>query len=60
MIHMYTPEDLDGFDYDERVGYPGEYPYTCGPQPSMYRGRLWTMRHYAGYAGAEESKRRYR
>ncbi len=60
MIHMYTPEDLDGFDYDERVGYPGEYPYTRGPQPSMYRGRLWTMRQHAGYAGAEESNRRYR
>ncbi len=57
---LYTPEDLDGFDYRERVGYPGEYPFTRGPQPSMYRGRLWTMRQYAGYAGAEESNERYR
>jgi methylmalonyl-CoA mutase, N-terminal domain len=57
---LYTPEDLDGFDYQERLGYPGEYPFTRGVQPSMYRGRLWTMRQYAGYAGAEESNLRYR
>ncbi len=57
---LYTPEDIDGFNYDESLGYPGEYPYTRGPQPSMYRGRLWTMRQYAGYAGAEESNQRYR
>jgi len=57
---VYTPEDLEGLDYHERVGYPGEFPYTRGPQPSMYRGRLWTMRQYAGYAGAEESNLRYR
>ena len=47
-------------DYGERLGFPGEYPYTRGVQPSMYRGRLWTMRQYAGYASAEESNRRYR
>ena len=57
---LYTPEDLDGSHYDEQVGYPGEFPFTRGPQPSMYRGRLWTMRQYAGYAGAEESNQRYR
>ncbi len=57
---LYTPEDLDGFDYDSEVGYPGEFPYTRGVQPNMYRGRLWTMRQYAGFASPEESNRRYR
>jgi methylmalonyl-CoA mutase, N-terminal domain len=47
-------------DYREHLGFPGEYPYTRGVQPSMYRGRLWTMRQYAGYATAEESNERYR
>ncbi len=47
-------------DYFEELGFPGEYPFTRGIQPSMYRGRLWTMRQYAGYASAEESNRRYR
>jgi hypothetical protein len=56
----YTPEDLAGWDYATRLGYPGEYPYTRGIQPTMYRGRLWTMRQYAGYASAEESNARYR
>jgi methylmalonyl-CoA mutase N-terminal domain/subunit len=53
------PEDPDP-DYTEKLGFPGEYPFTRGVQPSMYRGRLWTMRQYAGYATAEESNRRYR
>ena len=57
---VYTPEDADGFDYAGRLGYPGEYPYTRGVQPNMYRGRLWTMRQYAGLASPEESNRRYR
>ena len=57
---LYTPEDLEGVDYNERVGYPGEFPFVRGAQASMYRGRLWTMRQYAGYADAEESNRRYR
>ena len=47
-------------DYMEEQGFPGEYPFTRGIQPTMYRGRLWTMRQYAGYASAEESNRRYR
>jgi methylmalonyl-CoA mutase N-terminal domain/subunit len=47
-------------DYLEQLGFPGEYPFTRGVQPSMYRGRLWTMRQYAGYASAYESNRRYR
>ncbi|GAB4527941.1 MAG: methylmalonyl-CoA mutase family protein [Anaerolineales bacterium] len=56
------PPLLAGEDpnYAEKLGFPGEYPYTRGVQPSMYRGRLWTMRQYAGYATAEESNARYR
>jgi methylmalonyl-CoA mutase N-terminal domain/subunit len=50
----------DGADYLEKAGFPGEYPFTRGVQPTMYRGRLWTMRQYAGYASAAESNRRYR
>ena len=57
---VYTPEDLDGADYQKRLGYPGEYPYTRGIQPNMYRGRVWTMRQYSGFASPEESNRRYR
>ena len=56
----FTAEDLEGWDCRERLGYPGEYPFTRGIQPTMYRGRLWTMRQYAGYASAEESNARYR
>ena len=52
--------DKGGEAYLERLGFPGEYPYTRGVYPTMYRGRLWTMRQYAGYASAEESNRRYR
>jgi methylmalonyl-CoA mutase N-terminal domain/subunit len=54
-----TPTDPDP-DYMEQLGFPGEYPYTRGVQPTMYRGRFWTMRQYAGYATSEESNRRYR
>ena len=57
---LYTPEDSPGSDYAGRVGYPGEYPYTRGVQPTMYRGRVWTMRQYAGFASAEESNARYK
>jgi len=56
---LHLPEDPDP-DYLERLGFPGEPPYTRGVQPTMYRGRLWTMRQYAGYATAEESNRRFR
>lgn len=48
------------FDYIEKLGFPGEFPFTRGVQPTMYRGRLWTMRQYAGFASAEESNERYR
>lgn len=58
--NLYTPLDLEGFDYERDLGFPGGYPYTRGVQPTMYRGRLWTMRMYAGFATAEESNKRYR
>src|SRR5438874_9460933 len=58
----YTGDDLVATEWTEpeRLGYPGEYPFTRGVQPTMYRARLWTMRQYAGYASAEESNARYR
>jgi methylmalonyl-CoA mutase, N-terminal domain len=55
-----TPDDLAGRDPAVDLGFPGEFPFTRGIQPTMYRGRLWTMRQYAGFASAEESNRRYR
>ena len=57
---VYEPADLEGWDYDRQVGYPGDYPFTRGVQSTMYRGRLWTMRQYAGFGDAEESNRRYK
>ena len=57
---LYTPDDLEGVNLEEEPGYPGEYPFGRGIQPTMYRGRLWTMRQYSGFASAEESNRRYR
>ena len=57
---LYTSDDLADWDESAQLGYPGEYPYTRGVQPTMYRARLWTMRQYAGYASAEESNARYR
>jgi methylmalonyl-CoA mutase N-terminal domain/subunit len=57
---VYTAADLEGFDYERELGYPGEFPFTRGIQPTMYRGRLWTMRQYAGMGDAEESNRRYK
>ena len=57
---LYTPAELENWDYDRDVGYPGEFPYTRGVQPTMYRGRLWTMRQYAGMGDAEESNKRYK
>ena len=69
---LYDPEDLasphsgstgsgsNGFDYHKELGYPGEFPYTRGVQPNTYRGRLWTMRQYSGYATATDTNRRFR
>lgn len=57
---LYTPLDLEGQDYERDLGLPGSYPFTRGVQPTMYRGRFWTMRMYAGFSTAEESNKRYR
>ena len=57
---LYTPLDNTEMEYFSEVGFPGEYPFTRGVQPTMYRGRHWTMRQYAGFASAEESNRRYK
>ena len=57
---LYLPTDVEGIDYQSDLGFPGEYPFTRGVQPTMYRGRFWTMRQYAGFATAEETNRRYR
>lgn len=56
---VYTPLDLEDFDYLEKLGFPGEYPYTRGVQPTAYRGRFWTMRQYAGFGSAQETNERY-
>jgi len=56
---LYTPLDGEGSDYLEELGFPGEYPFTRGVQPTMYRGKHWTMRQYAGFATAEETNQRY-
>jgi methylmalonyl-CoA mutase N-terminal domain/subunit len=57
---VYTPDDTPDFNYPAASGYPGEYPFTRGIQPNMYRGRLWTMRQYAGFGTAEETNQRFR
>lgn len=57
---LYTPLDTADIDYEQDLGFPGEYPFTRGIQPTMHRGRLWTMRQYAGFGTAEESNKRYR
>jgi methylmalonyl-CoA mutase N-terminal domain/subunit len=56
----YSPEDLKGWEYNGKLGYPGEPPFTRGIYPTMYRGRLWTMRQYAGFGTADETNERYR
>jgi methylmalonyl-CoA mutase N-terminal domain/subunit len=57
---LYTPLDVAALDYDRDLGYPGTYPYTRGVQPTMYRGRYWTMRQYAGFGSAKDTNERYR
>jgi methylmalonyl-CoA mutase N-terminal domain/subunit len=57
---LYTPLDTEEVDYCDDLGFPGEFPFTRGVQPTMYRGRLWTMRQYAGFATAEETNKRYK
>jgi len=60
VARLYTPQADADSSYLEKLGFPGEYPFTRGVQPTMYRGRLWTMRQYAGFSTAEESNKRYR
>jgi methylmalonyl-CoA mutase N-terminal domain/subunit len=57
---LYTPEDIKDLDYERDLGSPGEYPFTRGIYPTMYRGRLWTMRQFAGFGGPEETNRRFK
>ena len=57
---LYTPLDIPDFDYEKRLSFPGEYPYTRGIHPTMYRGRLWTMRQFSGFGTAEDTNRRYK
>ena len=57
---VYSPEDIPNFDYATQLGYPGEYPFTRGVQPNMYRGRIWTIREYAGFGTAEDTNERYK
>ncbi len=57
---LYTPVEISGLSYEKDLGLPGEYPYTRGVQPTMYRGRLWTMRQYAGFGSAEETNKRFK
>ena len=54
-----SPADLENFDYLDQLGFPGEYPYTRGIHKNMYRGRLWTMRQFAGFGTPEDSNKRY-
>ncbi|MBA2377182.1 MAG: methylmalonyl-CoA mutase, partial [Rubrobacter sp.] len=56
---LYTKEDVEG-NSDEKLGYPGEYPYTRGVYPNMYRGRLWTVRQFAGFGDAEDTNKRFK
>ena len=56
---LYDPSDVDGLDYEEDLGNPGEFPYTRGPYPTMYRGRTWTMRQFAGFGSAEDTNERF-
>jgi methylmalonyl-CoA mutase N-terminal domain/subunit len=57
---LYTPDDIENFDYLRDLGFPGQYPFTRGVQPTMYRGKFWTMRQYAGFGTAQESNKRYK
>ncbi|MDZ7339098.1 MAG: methylmalonyl-CoA mutase family protein, partial [candidate division KSB1 bacterium] len=57
---LYLPHPITPEEYQQKLGFPGEYPFTRGVQPTMYRGRLWTMRQYAGFGTAEESNARYK
>ena len=57
---LYTPNDIRDSDYANSLGFPGQYPFTRGAYPNMYRGRLWTMRQFAGFGSAEQTNQRYK
>ena len=57
---LYTPDDVAGKSYEERLGTPGDYPFTRGVYPTMYRGRLWTMRMFAGFGRPEDTNARFK
>ena len=57
---LYTPADVSDFDYLQHLGFPGEYPFTRGVYPTMYRARFWTMRQYAGFGSAEQTNKRFK
>ena len=57
---LYAPDDLPAWSYDEKLGHPGDYPFTRGTYPSMYRGKLWTMRQFAGFGTAEDTNERFK
>ena len=59
-MSTYTPDNLAGWDVASQLGSPGEFPFTRGIHPTMYRGRVWTMRQYAGFGTAAQSNERYR
>ncbi|HZG64310.1 MAG TPA: methylmalonyl-CoA mutase family protein, partial [Rubrobacteraceae bacterium] len=59
MKPLYAPEDVEG-SFEEKIGYPGEYPYTRGVYPNMYRGRLWTIRQFAGFGSPKETNERFK
>ncbi len=60
VARLYTPTDISGFEYNKDLGYPGQYPYTRGVYPTMFRGRLWTMRMFSGFGTAEQTNKRFR
>src|ERR1700686_3176580 len=57
---LYTPDSLNGFDYDADLGFPGQYPFTRGIHASMYRSRLWTMRQFAGFGSPRQTNERFK
>ena len=57
---LYSPEDVEKIDYDKEIGFPGEYPYTRGIHPNLYRGKLWTMRQFAGFGSPEDTNQRFK
>ena len=57
---LYTQDDSKNFDYNQKLNYPGEFPFTRGVYPNMYRGRLWTMRQFSGFGTAKDTNNRYK